>query len=78
MFNIQSKMWDGAVCYLLHSEQHHPLFGHVFRKHLEAEQHVRGGHGVQRVGRQEHALEAVLPHLMEEEEKESKPFSLVL
>lgn len=52
-----------SLYYLLHFKQHHLLFGHVFGKHLEAEQHVRGGHRVQGVGGQEHTLEAVLPHL---------------
>lgn len=53
--------------YLLHPEQHHSLFGHVFGKHLKAEQHVGGRHHVQGMGRQEEALETVLPDLRGEE-----------
>lgn len=49
--------------YLLHSEQYDSLFGHVFGKHLKAEQHVGGRDRVQGMGWQEHALEAVLPNL---------------
>lgn len=49
--------------YLLDVEQQHSLLGQIFGKNLEAEQHVGGGDRVQGVGRQEHALEAVLPHL---------------
>ena len=58
--NTQSGL---GFYYLLHSEQYHSLFCQVFGEHLKAKQHVRGGHRVQGVGRQEHALEAVLPHL---------------
>lgn len=58
-------MHDSRFYYLLHSEQHHSLFGNVFGKHLKAKQHVRGGHCVQGMGRQEHALKAVFCHLRE-------------
>lgn len=51
--------------YLLHSEQYYSLLSQVFGKHLKAEQHVRGGHSVQGMGWQEHALKAILSHLRE-------------
>lgn len=42
--NIFNMLWKCKIrsCfyYLLHSEQYHSLFGHVFGKHLKAEQHV--------------------------------------
>lgn len=69
---LPEKSNQNMLDYLLDVEQQHSLLGQIFGKNLEAEQHVGGGDRVQGVGRQEHALEAVLPHL-----RENPTFSLI-
>lgn len=49
--------------HLLDLQLHDPLLGQLWGQHLEAEQQVRGADRVKTVGRQEHAVKAILDHL---------------
>lgn len=61
MFSLLAVSIPAA--YLLDLQLHYPLLGQLWGQHLEAEQQVCGRDCVQRLGWQEHALEAVLDYL---------------
>lgn len=52
--------------YLLDFQEHHPLFGEIFRKHLKAEEQVIRWDCVQGVRRCEDPVESVFHYLREE------------